>query len=241
MTIARRLVLFGLGAPVLLFVVVRAFSLGPAFGVPVHSGAGITARAVGERHATNAVSAVVFDYRGYDTLGEENVLFAAVLGVVLLLRERDGSRRPARHDSDDAVAFAGVPIAAAMLAAAGAIVLHGHLTPGGGFQGGAIAASAFALAYLLGGRAAIERLPGSKALDALEAIGVGGYAAFALTAFGFGRPLLTNVLPLGETGRLFSSGSILLLNVAVGAAVTAGFAQVVLEFIEQEGGHQDAD
>lgn len=38
--------------------------------------------------ANNAVTAVVFDYRGYDTLGEATVLFAAVTGVALLLRRR---------------------------------------------------------------------------------------------------------------------------------------------------------
>src|SRR3712207_8535195 len=42
-----------------------------------------------ERHATNVVMAVTFDYRGFDTLGEEFILFAAVMGVALLLREEN--------------------------------------------------------------------------------------------------------------------------------------------------------
>jgi multisubunit Na+/H+ antiporter MnhB subunit len=37
--------------------------------------------------ANNAVTAVVFDYRGFDTLGEATVLFAAVTGVALILRK----------------------------------------------------------------------------------------------------------------------------------------------------------
>src|SRR5205807_7547975 len=44
--------------------------------------------ATAERHMTNAVTAVVFDYRGFDTMGEEFILFAAVIGSVLLLRAR---------------------------------------------------------------------------------------------------------------------------------------------------------
>jgi len=36
--------------------------------------------------ANNAVTAIVFDYRGYDTLGEATVLFTAVTGVALILR-----------------------------------------------------------------------------------------------------------------------------------------------------------
>ena len=47
-----------------------------------------------ERHVTNVVAAVVFDYRGFDTLGEDFILFSAVLGVALLLREaRDDLKR----------------------------------------------------------------------------------------------------------------------------------------------------
>ena len=39
-----------------------------------------------ERHVTNVVNATTYDYRGFDTMGEEFILFAAVIGVVLLLR-----------------------------------------------------------------------------------------------------------------------------------------------------------
>ncbi len=41
-----------------------------------------------ETGANNAVSAVVFDYRGYDTLGEATILFAAATAVVMLFRKR---------------------------------------------------------------------------------------------------------------------------------------------------------
>jgi len=43
--------------------------------------------ALSQRHATNIVTSVAFDYRGIDTMGEESVLFTAVIGVSLLLRE----------------------------------------------------------------------------------------------------------------------------------------------------------
>ena len=43
-----------------------------------------------ERHATDAVNAINYDYRGFDTLGEEFILFTAVIGVMMLLRrEKD--------------------------------------------------------------------------------------------------------------------------------------------------------
>src|ERR687886_2779168 len=60
---------------------------------------------VAERHTTNVVGATVFDYRGFDTLGEEIILFTAVLGVAMLLREHE---RDEHGDPGDAVESDGV-------------------------------------------------------------------------------------------------------------------------------------
>src|SRR5207248_2325130 len=49
--------------------------------------------AVPERRATDIVSSVTFDYRGFDTLGEEIILFTAALGLVVLLREQRGEEQ----------------------------------------------------------------------------------------------------------------------------------------------------
>src|ERR1700684_4294641 len=48
--------------------------------------------AVYERHATDTVNAINYDYRGFDTLGEEFILFTAVVGVMMLLRREEGTR-----------------------------------------------------------------------------------------------------------------------------------------------------
>jgi len=47
-----------------------------------------------ETGANNAVTAVVFDYRGYDTLGEATILFTAVTGVVTLFRKKKAENKP---------------------------------------------------------------------------------------------------------------------------------------------------
>ena len=52
--------------------------------------------AVYERHATDAVNAINYDYRGFDTLGEEFILFTSVLGVMLLLRREGDDKGPSR-------------------------------------------------------------------------------------------------------------------------------------------------
>ncbi|RLF46565.1 MAG: hypothetical protein DRN09_00045 [Thermoplasmata archaeon] len=46
----------------------------------------IISNAQNDTGANNAVTSVVFDYRGFDTLGEATVLFTAVAGVILILR-----------------------------------------------------------------------------------------------------------------------------------------------------------
>src|SRR5436305_1628029 len=48
----------------------------------------LNAVAVNERHSTDVVTAVNFDYRGFDTLGEESILFASVIGATVLLRKK---------------------------------------------------------------------------------------------------------------------------------------------------------
>ena len=48
----------------------------------------IIQNAQGESGANSVVDTIVFDYRGFDTLGEATILFTAVTGVVMLFRKR---------------------------------------------------------------------------------------------------------------------------------------------------------
>src|SRR3954471_11797157 len=74
----------------------------PAFGhYPGPYGFVINGVGVGQRHATDLVAAVNFDYRAFDTLGEEFILFAAVIGVMVLLRQMRGEgERPSGEASE---------------------------------------------------------------------------------------------------------------------------------------------
>ena len=71
----------------------------PPFGTadaPIHKHVAprYLADTIRETHVPNAVTSVLADYRGYDTLGETTVIFTAGIGVLLLLRGRRGRRRP---------------------------------------------------------------------------------------------------------------------------------------------------
>lgn len=215
----------------------------PAFGhYPGPYGDLVNAVGVKERHATNMVTLVNFDYRGFDTIGEEYMLFAAVTGVILLLRGHRGeeiSARPSRFEErpiperSEAVTL-GARLVIGLIVIFGLyIVFHAQLTPGGGFQGGAIIGSAMLLLYLGEGYRSWRRLMRSAILDAVEALGTGAFALAGLAPMAVGAAFLQNLLPLGQTGNLPSAGVIPLINIAVGVAVSTGFALLFLEFLEE--------
>ncbi|KQC07412.1 MAG: hydrogenase [Candidatus Cloacimonas sp. SDB] len=73
---------------VLAFMILAAFDMRP-FGEPTVSEMDdyYIQNAQAETGANNVVTSIVFDYRGFDTLGEATVLFTAVLGITALFRE----------------------------------------------------------------------------------------------------------------------------------------------------------
>src|SRR5690242_1583160 len=107
----------------------------------------INASTIPERHCTDAVTAVNFDYRGFDTLGEEFILFASVVGVGLLLRRHPDESRKGHADktlrrhvpkASDAIHVLALFLIGPTLIYGIYLVMHGQLTPGGGFQGGVV-------------------------------------------------------------------------------------------------------
>lgn len=193
--------------------------------------------AVYERHATDTVNAINYDYRAFDTLGEEFILFTSVLGVMLLLRRDHLS--PANQSIDDRATMSEtirtVTVPAVLLTTVFGfyIALHGQLSPGGGFQGGVILATAAWLVYIAVNLRMYERLTSHTVTEVVEAIGAGGYALIGLMPLAASVPLLTNVLPLGKTGDVFSSGSIALISACVGVEVTASFLLVSYTYLQE--------
>ena len=194
------------------------------------------------RHVSNMVSAINFDVRGFDTLGEEFMLLAAVAGTVLLLRGGRGEdmtakagRIPGRslaHRSDAVVLIC--RIFGPFTAIFGLYVaLHATATPGGGFQGGVILSSAALLIYLGEGYGRWRRLVRTPVLDALEGGGAALMVAGAVLPVAIGRTVLDNVLPLGTIKDMFSGGLMIVENLGVTLAVAGGFATVLLEFLEE--------
>jgi multicomponent Na+:H+ antiporter subunit B len=192
----------------------------------------------GERHTGQLVAATVFDYRGFDTLGEEMILFAAVCGCAALLRvlrrEHDeGEGGPARPVPSFAARAIGAALVGPITVLGAYVIAHGHLTPGGGFSGGIVVAGALLLAYAGGQGVRLRRVRSIVLLEGAEALGAAGFLALALAGLIAAGTLLKNFLALGTSGMLLSAGTIPVGNVAVGLEVAGAVALVFAEFLEQ--------
>ena len=191
-----------------------------------------------ERHTGQLVAATVFDYRGFDTLGEEMILFAAVCGCAALLRvlrseREEDEQAPARPVPSFAARALSAALVGPVMVLGAYVVAHGHLTPGGGFSGGVVVAGALLLAYAGGQGLRLRRVGSITMLEGAEALGAAGFLALALAGLIAAGALLKNFLALGTSGMLLSAGTIPVGNVAVGLEVAGAVALVFSEFLEQ--------
>jgi multicomponent Na+:H+ antiporter subunit B len=197
--------------------------------------------ALEQRHVTNTVSGVTFDIRGFDTLGEELILFSAALGAALLLRSQRAPNRERQAARETAEARRRLPVSLRALGAALVgpvlvlgvyVVAHGQLTPGGGFQGGVILGGALLLVYIAGQALALERVRPIEPVELADAAGAAAYALIAIAGAVFGSVVMANFLPFGTVGSLLSGGTIPVLNVAVGIEVAGAITLILTEFLD---------
>jgi len=119
------------------------------------------------------------------------------------------------------------------------VIMHGHLTPGGGFQGGAIGASAVAMLIVAFGAKKINDMVSEEGVSSFESIGGLVFVIVAILGLFMATTFLSNFLvgdtifgkipPFGSNAGILNSGGILpLLNIAVGMKVIGGLSAVVL-------------
>jgi multicomponent Na+:H+ antiporter subunit B len=198
--------------------------------------------AVPQRHGTDIVTAINFDYRAFDTLGEEFILFGSVIGVAILLRQRRGEHDRAPSEGGDEHHFPGTSnalratallLVAPALALGVYIVSHGQLTPGGGFQGGVVLGAALLLVFLGGEYVAMKIIAPHLMVEAAEALGAAAYALIGIGGLIFATAFFENFLALGIPGRILSAGTIPINSIAVGVEVTGAFVLLWTEFLDQ--------
>jgi multicomponent Na+:H+ antiporter subunit B len=166
-------------------------------------------------------------------MGEEFILFIAVMGVTLLLRE-DGRDHDEVHDDvgSDAVRIGGALAVGVCVLVALWLIAFGFVTPGGGFQGGVALAAAVLLVFLVSSYKAWSGVASETVLDPFEGVGAGGYVVVGLAALVGGMPFLTNLLGPGVSGTLWSGGSATFVNWAAGMEVAAANLILFSEFLE---------
>ncbi len=238
-----RLWFFALGGAGLAAVLVIGFTGLPDFGNyhgvygQVIDGVGVTLR-----HATDLITALNFDIRGFDTLGEEFILFASVLGVVLILRELRGEHAQPYEEEAEEHQFVGASEALRSLAlllipvviALGIyIVVHGQLTPGGGFQGGVILAAGPLPIFIAGRYMRMKAIAPQRLIELGDSLGAVGYALIGLSGLVFAGVFFKNWIPFGIPGHLLSAGQMDIASVFVGLEVSGAFLIAWSEFLDQ--------
>ena len=119
------------------------------------------------------------------------------------------------------------------------IIMHGHLTPGGGFQGGAVGASAIVMLIVAYGAKEIHDRVKGENMSLLEnaggiifvVVGLIGFLATSTFMYNFlvGEPFFGDIPSFGGNPGVLNSGGFLpLFNIAVGIKVIGGLASVVL-------------
>lgn len=179
-----------------------------------------------ENGAANIVTAVVADYRVLDTLGEVLVLFAAASGVGLLIPNR---RRSAGERQASPIVRTAVPVILFLALITGAyIVLHGHLSPGGGFSGGAVIASAFILRFLAGRRPDPR---GKRLLSVLESAAGLALLAVGLIGLAVSGTFFAGFMPQGTLGSFASGGVLVIVYTLIGIKVAAELSGLSADFV----------
>ena len=192
-------------------------------------------RGLQETGAVNIVTGMILDYRAFDTLGESSVLFTAAMVVLLLLRLDAGSerfsplarsvRKNVHADNyyeprNDEILQRTAKLLAPIIVLMGVyVVLNGHLSPGGGFSGGAIIGAGLMVYVTAFGFADIRRFFTYKTYQRVVLCALLTYALSKCYSFYTGANGIHSVIPLGTPGAILSSGLIFVLNVCVGFIV----------------------
>ncbi|PIE07023.1 MAG: sodium:proton antiporter [Rhodobacterales bacterium] len=182
--------------------------------------------------AQNIVTAIIVTYRGLDTLGEVTVLFltAAIIALVLGQSKAPAGASGAGFLPSGELLTTGTRMLLPIILLFGAYVfINGHLTPGGGFQGGAVLASGMLLLLLADPGQRFRR----QIIHRVESLSGLSYVLIGVLGLVLAGGFLDNrILPLGEYGQILSAGAIPVIYTLIGLKVGAEFSSI-LESLEE--------
>lgn len=182
--------------------------------------------------ALNIVTGMILKYRAFDTFGEAHVLYVAACCVMILLLTQEHSHKGSQNECEDLendrrfepkndvilqkVAFFLVPI---IFLFGLYIIVNGHLSPGGGFSGGAILGAGLILYVCAYGFQKTHKFFREGIYTFIKVNALCIYALMILYYFVTAGNGLDPKIPLGTPGEILSAGLILPINLMVGLEV----------------------
>ena len=189
-------------------------------------------KTVSELHVANTVTSIIVSFRGFDTLGEVTVLFlaATALGGILYKKRHHVGDRSVLFASSSIVRSGSKLLFPAIILLGVYVFIHGHLSPGGGFQGGAIIATGFLLMLLAHENFTVSH----STLSYIESFAGISFVLIGLLGFMNGGSFLQNFLPVGTLNDLFSGGVIGIIYILVGFKVAAELTGLIYTVLHEK-------
>lgn len=176
--------------------------------------------------AVNIVTGMILDYRAFDTFGESNVLFVATCTVLILMRDdkkkeqKNVAVKKQYEPKSDSILQKITAVLFPIIVIFGIyVILNGHLSPGGGFSGGAIIGAGLILYTNAYGFEKTQKFFTEKTYKWVSFCALSFYCLAKSYSFYTGAHHLESGIPLGTVGDIISAGLILPLNICVGLVV----------------------
>ncbi len=169
----------------------------------------------------NVVTSIVTQYRGYDTIGEITVLFLAIIGVYMLVTASGLKSIDKLLNKPGYIVNIASTILFPLIMLIGAyIIVNGHLSPGGGFQGGAVIGSGMILMMLSGNIKELNK----TATHITESLSVTIIMLIGLLGIYYFNAFLANIIgDMGIFGNILSGGIIPIIYALIGIKVAVEF------------------
>lgn len=180
----------------------------------------------------NLVTAIYLDYRLFDSLFEAGILLIAVSGVMWVsehkITEKNANFMLDKQKTPELFITFSRLLYPVMLLFGMYVVVNGHISPGGGFQGGAIIATAILILYYIDIRKTIE----ISLILTIEKFLFIFLFSLAFVSFFTRGELFTNFFP-PSWGVDYQVSYLYLLNILIGAKVSLGLIAIFTAFLKE--------
>ncbi len=180
----------------------------------------------------NVITAIVVNFRGFDTLGEVTVLFLATtaMGSILYKGRHKLGERAVLFSASKIVTTGSKLLFPAIILLGAYVFIHGHLTPGGGFQGGVIIATGFLLMLLAYSDYSVSHV----VLSVIESLAGITFATIGLLGMLHGGTFLQNFMATGVLNNLLSGGIIPIIYITIGFKVGAELTGLIYTALNEK-------